>query len=123
GTDYVRQRRGLMSDRMRRLVPYFRALADASRLRLLALMNAGPLCVEDMALALAVPQPKVSRHLAYLRRAGLVESQRHGRRIYYRIVAPREPFTRRIMDALQRQLAQRPTVQADRKRLSKTTIR
>ena len=112
-----------MSDSMRRLVPYFRALADASRLRLLALLNAGPLCVEDLAAALAVPQPKVSRHLAYLRRAGLVESQRQGRRIYYRILAPGEPFTRRIMEALQRQLAQKPAVQADRKRLSRTTIR
>jgi ArsR family transcriptional regulator, arsenate/arsenite/antimonite-responsive transcriptional repressor len=112
-----------MSDTMRALVPYFRALADASRLRLLALMNAGPLCVEDLAVALAVPQPRVSRHLAYLRRAGLVDSQRQGRRIYYRIVSPPDLFARRIMDTLQRQLAQRAAVQADRRRLTRTMIR
>jgi ArsR family transcriptional regulator len=112
-----------MSDSMRRIVPYFRALADASRLRLLALMNAGPLCVEDMAVALAVPQPRVSRHLAYLKRAGLVDSNRQGRRIYYRIVLPPDLFARRIMDTLQRQLAQRSAVQADRKRLTKAMIR
>lgn len=104
---------------MRRLVPYFRALADASRLRLLALLNSGPLCVEDMAVALAAPQPRVSRHLAYLRRAGLVDSQRQGRRIYYRINSPPDLFGRRVMDMLQRQLAQRSAVQADRRRLGK----
>lgn len=112
-----------MSDSMRNLVPYFRALADSSRLRLLALMSGGPLCVDDMALALAVPQPRVSRHLAYLRKSGIVESTRQGRRIYYRIVPPSDPFTRKLMDGLQRQLAQKTSVQADRKRLSKAMIR
>ena len=100
-----------------KLVSYFRALADGSRLRLLALMNRGPHCVEDLALALAVPQPKVSRHLAYLRRAGLVEGLRDGRRIFYAIVRPKEPFSRRLMNDLLRELDRQPPVRSDKRRL------
>ncbi len=103
------------------LATYFRALADTSRLRLIALMRSGPQCVEDLAVALAAPQPKISRHLAYLRKAGLVEGQREGRRIFYRIVHPRDDLERRIILELQRQLDGRPIVQADRKRLQKSS--
>jgi ArsR family transcriptional regulator len=105
---------------MKRLVPYFRALADSSRLRLLALIYREPICVEDLAVALAVSQPKVSRHLAYLRRAGVVESKRDGRRNYYRIAASMDSFTRTILERVQKRLSGSPSVKADRKRLDRS---
>src|SRR5262245_26060454 len=105
--------------RIRRLVPYFRALADESRLRLLALMSDGPVCVEDLAFALSVPQPKVSRHLAYLRKAGLVTSVRDGRRNYYKVAPGADSFTQRLLRTLQVHLAKKVDARADRKRLGR----
>ena len=54
----------------------FRAFSDRTRLRILNLLSAGELCVCDIVRVLDLPQPKVSRHLAYLRRAGLVSAAR-----------------------------------------------
>ena len=56
----------------------FKALADATRLRILGLFLTGEICVCDIHESLKIPQPKASRHLAYLRRSGLVETRRDG---------------------------------------------
>src|SRR5687768_12410182 len=62
---------------------FFAALADENRLRLLHLMREGEICVCFLQGTLKTNQPKISRHLAYLRRAGLVEARRQGKWIYY----------------------------------------
>ncbi|MDD3449742.1 MAG: metalloregulator ArsR/SmtB family transcription factor [Gammaproteobacteria bacterium] len=69
----------------------FRSLADPTRLRCLVLLHElGELCVCELTHALEEPQPKISRHLAQLRRAGLVEDRREGLWIHYRL-SPRLP--------------------------------
>src|SRR3984893_4928259 len=68
----------------------FRALADPTRLRLLNLIADREICVCYFVEILGISQPKVSRHLAYLRRAGIAAARRQGRWIHYRLVVPRD---------------------------------
>ncbi len=70
---------------MKNVAHIFKALSDETRLRILALLHAGELCVCDLMAALELPQSTVSRHLAYLRHAGLVEDERRGVWMYYRL--------------------------------------
>jgi ArsR family transcriptional regulator len=65
----------------------YKALADATRLRILALLVEGEVCVCDIHDTLRLPQPTASRHLAYLRRTGLVEARREGTWMHYRMAA------------------------------------
>jgi ArsR family transcriptional regulator, arsenate/arsenite/antimonite-responsive transcriptional repressor len=67
---------------------FFRALADHTRLRLINLMAGQELCVCYLVLVIDVPQPKISRHLAYLRQAGIVAARREGKWMHYRLVTP-----------------------------------
>src|SRR5439155_27019439 len=69
----------------------FRALADSTRLRLLNLMNGREVCVCYFVEILKTSQPKISRHLAYLRRAGIVAARRDGKCMHYRLVPPPSP--------------------------------
>ena len=71
---------------MRATVPLFQALADETRLRILALLGPGELCVCDLMAALQLPQSTVSRHLAVLRNAGWVSGRRQGVWMYYRLL-------------------------------------
>lgn len=73
---------------MDELVLLFRGLGDESRLRLLAELVRGPRYVDELSSALSAPQPKVSRHLAYLRRSGLVKAERKGRHVFYHLKQP-----------------------------------
>lgn len=73
------------------LVTLFQALGDPTRLRLLNLMAAGEVCVCYFVEILDQAQPKISRHLAYLRRAGLVAARRDGKWMHYGIVMPSDP--------------------------------
>lgn len=68
----------------------FKALADRTRLRLLNLMSAGEVCVCFFVETLGASQPKISRHLAYLRRAGVVAARRDGKWMHYRITTPED---------------------------------
>ena len=70
---------------MKKLAQTFKALADETRLRILALLTHGELCVCDLMAVLQLPQSTVSRHLAYLRNAGLVDDRRQGVWMYYRL--------------------------------------
>ena len=81
-----------------KLTSLYAALADPTRLRILALLN-GEVCVCHIHDSLGVPQPTASRHLAYLRRAGLVAARRDGIWMHYRIVRPEDPVLAAVFDA------------------------
>ena len=75
----------------------FLALSDKTRLRLLGLMSGGEVSVGYLADSLALSQPKISRHLAYLRSAGLVSTRRDGKWIYYAIEPPADAPARHLL--------------------------
>jgi ArsR family transcriptional regulator len=97
----------------------FRALADPTRLRLLNLMSYDEVCVCFFVEVLGISQPKISRHLAYLRRAGLVAARRQWKWMHYRIVNPADSHTARILQEVQVWLAQNPQMQRERAKLIK----
>ena len=98
---------------------FFRALADRTRLRLLNLMQADEVCVCFFVEILKTNQPKVSRHLAYMRRAGIVGARRDGPWIHYRIVEPADSDAARVLKETLSWLATDPEMQRDRDRLVK----
>jgi len=95
----------------------FRALADPTRLRLLNLIADREICVCYFVGILRVSQPKISRHLAYLRRAGIVAARREGRWMHYRLVIPADPVVAAILRATIESLRTRPEMQRDLARL------
>lgn len=99
----------------------FKALADATRLRILGLLLTGEVCVCDIHESLKIPQPKASRHLAYLRRAGLVDTRRDGLWIHYRFGQLADPVLAAIVDAVRHALTHTETVRRDAERLQKRT--
>lgn len=92
----------------------FQALADRTRLRLLNLMGDDEVCVCFLVAILGTNQPKISRHLAYLRKAGVVEVRRDGKWAHYRIVKPEDPIAASVLDDVRRWIAQEPEMQKDR---------
>ena len=99
----------------------FKALGDATRLRILWLLLTGEVCVCDIHESLKIPQPKTSRHLAYLRRSGLVETRRDGLWIHYRLGTLADPVLAAIGDAVRHALTHVDTVRRDAERLRKRT--
>jgi ArsR family transcriptional regulator, arsenate/arsenite/antimonite-responsive transcriptional repressor len=99
----------------------FKALADRTRLRILGLLLAGEVCVCDLQDSLKSPQSKVSRHLAYLRRVGLVETRRKGLWVHYRLATLGDPVQAAIVDAVGHALTHTEIVQRDGVRLKKRT--
>jgi ArsR family transcriptional regulator len=99
----------------------FKALADATRLRILGLLLSGEVCVCDIHESLKIPQPKASRHLAYLRKSGLVETRREGLWIHYRLGTLTDPVMAAIVDAVRHALSHVDTVHRDGERLQKRT--
>ncbi len=97
----------------------FRALADRTRLRLLNLMSGGEVCVCFFVEILKTNQPKISRHLAYLRRAGIVGARRQGPWMHYRIVAPADADAAQMLKDVMAWLAKDQELQRDRERLVK----
>lgn len=98
---------------------FFQALADRTRLRLLNLMGADEVCVCFFVEVLRTNQPKISRHLAYLRRAGLVEARRDGKWIHYRVVEPPEPRAAQVFREVRLWIGEDREMQRDRERLIK----
>src|SRR5690349_25149002 len=96
-----------------------RALADRTRLRLINLMGDAELCVCFFVEILATNQPKISRHLAYLRRAGIVAARREGVWMHYRISTPSDENAAKVLKDVREWLAQDAPMQQDRKRLNK----
>ena len=99
----------------------FKALADATRLRILGLLLTGEVCVCDIHESLKIPQSKASRHLAYLRRSGLVETRRDGLWIHYRLGKFADPVMAAIGDAVRHALTHIDIVHRDGERLQKRT--
>src|SRR5918912_964191 len=97
----------------------FKALADRTRLRLLNLMGEGEVCVCFFVEVLGTSQPKISRHLAYLRRAGVVAARREGKWMHYRIVEPKLPHAARIFREVRAWLKEDADMLRDRARLVK----
>jgi ArsR family transcriptional regulator, arsenate/arsenite/antimonite-responsive transcriptional repressor len=98
---------------------FFRALADATRLRIINLIGDQEVCVCYFVEILKTNQPKISRHLAYLRRAGIVAARREGIWMHYRIAAPKDENAAKVLMEVSQWLANDPTMQQDRKRLEK----
>jgi ArsR family transcriptional regulator len=98
---------------------FFQALGDKTRLRLLNLMGDQEICVCYFVEILGQPQPKISRHLAYLRSAGIVAPRREGKWMHYRIVMPRHVGATQILKQVLETLSEDRAMQADRARLTK----
>ena len=98
---------------------FFLALADKTRLRLLNLLGNQELCVCYFVEILKQPQPKISRHLAYLRNAGIVEARREGKWMHYRIVTPPDEGVAQILRQTLEWLKADKAMQADSARLAK----
>ena len=96
---------------------FFAALADRTRLRLLNLMQDGEVCVCFFAETLGTNNPKISRHLAYLKRAGLVTGRRDGKWMHYRICKPREPALATVLARIFEVFTIDSQMFADRERL------
>jgi ArsR family transcriptional regulator len=97
----------------------FAALADRTRLRLLNLMNGKEVCVCYFVEILGQSQPKISRHLAYLRRAGIVAARREGKWMHYKIVTPSDAGAARVLGETLAVLKNDKAMQRDLDRLSK----
>jgi ArsR family transcriptional regulator, arsenate/arsenite/antimonite-responsive transcriptional repressor len=110
-----------MAKQLNEMAALCRALADATRLRILGLLLTGEVCVCDIYESLKISQPKASRHLAYLRRAGLVETRREGLWIHYRLGTLADPVMGAIVDAVRHALTHVDTVRRDGDRLQKRT--
>jgi ArsR family transcriptional regulator, arsenate/arsenite/antimonite-responsive transcriptional repressor len=100
---------------------FFKALADATRLRILGLLMTGEVCVCHIHESLKISQPKASRHLAYLRRAGLVATRRDGLWIHYRLADLSDPVLKTIAAAVRHGLMHMETVYRDAERLQSKT--
>ena len=98
---------------------FFKALADRTRLRLLHLMGDEELCVCFFVEVLKTNQPKIWRHLAYLRRAGVVSARREGKWMHYRVTEPPHEHAARIFREVRVWLREEPEMLRDRARLAK----
>jgi ArsR family transcriptional regulator len=102
---------------------FFLALGDRTRLRLLNLMGDQELCVCYFVEILEQSQPKISRHLAYLRRAGIVAARREGKWMHYRITMPLNPGAATVLRQTLAWLTGEREMQQDRARLSQACCR
>src|SRR5712691_5433290 len=101
----------------------FKTLADPTRLRLLNLLACGETCVCELTDTLRVVQPKVSRHLRHLRRAGLVEARRDGKWIHYRWARHGDPLVRHVLAGLRDWMNKNERRTNDRHRRGKVCCR
>jgi ArsR family transcriptional regulator, arsenate/arsenite/antimonite-responsive transcriptional repressor len=105
--------------RLASLETLFKALADDTRLRILGLLQAGEICVCDIHGTLGLPQPTVSRHLAYLRKTGLVQGRRDGLWVHYSLATLPDPVMQTVLDAVSHALGHVEAGAKDRRRLLK----
>ena len=98
---------------------FFTALADKTRLRLLNLMREDEICVCFFTEVLGDSQPKISRHLAYLRNAGLVKARREGKWMLYRISMPQDDGQRKVFQETLDWLASQEEMKKDYRDLAK----
>ena len=108
-----------MGNKEYRIEFLFKALADHTRLRLINLIGDDEVCVCFFVEVLKINQPKISRHLAYLRRAGVVSARRDGKWIHYRLIEPPDPHAANIFREVRAALPNDPAMKNDRARLEK----
>ena len=108
----------MTSDALPDLERVLKALADTTRLRILALLRAGEVCVCHIHESLKLPQSKVSRHLAYLRQAGLVRARRDGLWVHYGLATWRDPAVQQVIDAAVHAVTHQRLSNADLRRLA-----
>src|SRR5512133_1851483 len=106
-----------MAERGYNIELLFKALADRTRLRLINLIGDDEVCVCFFVEVLNTNQPKISRHLAYLRRAGMVSSRREGKWIHYRVIEPPDPHAANIFREVRTWLSNDEEMQRDREQL------
>ena len=94
----------------------FRAFSDRTRLRILHLLLGGELCVGDIVEVLRVPQPRASRHLSCLRKAGLVDVRKAGLWSYYSLAKPEISFQDKLLECLANCFGDVPEIRADQAR-------
>jgi ArsR family transcriptional regulator len=98
----------------------FKALADKTRLRILALLGNNEVCVCHIHDSLGLPQPTVSRHLAYLRRSGVVAARRDGVWMHYQLSRSLKPVIRGVIAAAVDALQQLPATTHDRQQFQRS---
>lgn len=104
---------------MRKLTQIFKALSDPTRIRIISLLQSGgELCVCDLMEALGLPQSTVSRHLAYLRNADLVDDERRGVWMYYRLPEETGQLTTKVLGAIDFAIEELQQTTTDRQRLT-----
>lgn len=96
-----------------------KALADATRLRVVNLLLQGEICGSDIGHVLRLSQPNISQHLAYLRHSGLVRSRRKGYRVYYQLIKSRDRVFKGLLESLQLAFDRDPIFVGDTQRLRK----
>ena len=101
------------------LVQVFRALADETRVRIVALLTHGELCVCHIEKALVISQPNASRHLGILKTSGLVDSRREGTWVYYGLITQADEVAQRIIGEFKRAFGRDTVLERDVERLRK----
>ncbi len=104
--------------RLESLETVFKALADRTRLRILGLLRTDEICVCHIHESLGVPQPTISRHLAYLRNSGLVIARKDGLWVHYRLADVDDAVVRTLLDAVGHALGHLDSGRRDHKRLA-----
>ena len=99
------------------LADVYRALADETRLRILALLKDGEVCVCHLQASLKLPQPTISRHLAYLRKSRLVQARRDGVWMHYRLSPPASPVVKQVLESALHALTHAESTARDAARL------
>jgi ArsR family transcriptional regulator len=101
----------------------FKILSDSTRLRLLNLLARGEVCVCDLHGTLGVDQPKVSRHLARMKRAGLVDARRNGKWMHYQLARHADPLVRHVLEGLRAWMGKETRMNSERRRLGEVCCR
>jgi len=104
---------------VRHVSRFFRALGDETRLRIVALLSHGELCVCHLQEALSLSQPNISRQLGVLRAAGIVQDRREGTWVYYRLLPQEDEDRERHLRALAQSFAKRDVLRRDVEKLLK----
>ena len=108
-----------MDKQLKSMDRVLKALADPTRLRILGLLQQDAVCVCHIHDSLKISQPKASRHLAYLRRAGVVSSEKRGLWVYYRLASQPTPAVQAVLDAAIESTAAMTVTAQDAKRLER----
>lgn len=105
---------------VRPLTKLFRALGDETRLRIVALLSHGELCVCHIEKALELSQPNISRHLGILRMAGIVDARRRGTWVYYRLADQEHAAVQEMLSTLAKTFGAERAIRADHVKLKKS---